>query len=326
MPMLEDFYRGGLLDSVFSSQERSGWPWTSPSSFLNNSSWVERELPRITIVTPSYNQAQFLEETMRSVLLQGYPNLEYMVLDGGSADRSPEIIAAYAPYLAYWRSEKDEGQSAAIREGFSRATGEILGWVNSDDLLLPGCLFNVAQYFTQHPETECIVGGTIVIDADGRVVRDHMGLPQITRGGKRTFKRLLLSDCGFYQPASFWRRDAYLDVGGLDPGFRFTMDYDLYLRFALRQPLEHLNKLLACFRFHAQSKTTQLRDVRYQESRVLWQRYNRDKISFLYRYLYNAYVRVKDRLDNLPFRLAVALGKAKLPYGYSGTNSKGLSQ
>ena len=113
-----------------------------------------KALPRISIVTPSYNQARFLEQSMRSILDQGYPNLEYIVMDGGSTDGSAEIIHRYAGWLAYWASEPDGGQADAIRHGFARATGEILAWVNSDDLLLPGSLGHVALQFCRHPEAD----------------------------------------------------------------------------------------------------------------------------------------------------------------------------
>src|SRR5579862_8034570 len=124
---------------------RTGWPWTvetSPPVAAN--AW-----PRITIVTPSYQQAAYVEETLRSVLLQNYPALEYIVIDGGSSDGSANLIERYASRLAYWHSQRDHGQADAINQGFDRATGEIVGWLNSDDFLLPGALFAVAQAFQQ---------------------------------------------------------------------------------------------------------------------------------------------------------------------------------
>src|SRR5208283_3575458 len=124
---------------------RSGWPWTVATAAPADLAHVR--WPRISIVTPSYQQAAFVEECLRSVLLQDYPNLEYIVIDGGSRDGSREIIARYGPHLTYWQSEKDGGQGDAINQGFARATGEILGWVNSDDMLLPGALFAAAHEF-----------------------------------------------------------------------------------------------------------------------------------------------------------------------------------
>lgn len=293
----------------------NGWPWMMPIEARPSEKRVNKNCwPQITIVTPSYNQVDYIEETIRSVLLQGYPNLEYIVMDGGSSDGSREIIEYYAPYLTYWRSEKDEGQSAAIKDGFEQANGIILGWLNSDDLLLPGALFEIGHYFAKHPEVECVVGGSIVIDGTGDLVHDRMGLPRILRGGSRSFKHLLLVDCGFFQPASFWRRDVYSEVGGLDPNFVFTMDYDLYLRFAKRRPLTHIDKILACFRFHPNSKTSQLDDVRLKESQRLWRRYKLDEISTTYRFFYKISKFFSVRIHNLPIRIGVKLGIIQLEY------------
>ena len=129
---------------------KSGWPWTeetpmAPPTLPDGSPW-----PRVSIVTPSYNQGQYLEETIRSVLLQGYPDLEYIIIDGGSTDESVTIIEKYAPWLAYWVSEPDRGQSHAINKGFARATGEIYAWLNSDDYYWPGAIVIAARAVLQH--------------------------------------------------------------------------------------------------------------------------------------------------------------------------------
>ncbi|MDO8303698.1 MAG: glycosyltransferase, partial [Sedimentisphaerales bacterium] len=123
---------------------KTGWPWTveSPAPALSQIT----NCPRICIVTPSFNQGEFLEETIRSVLLQGYLNLEYIIMDGGSTDNSVEIIKKYSPWLAYWTSQKDNGQADAIYRGFEKASAEYIGWVNSDDMLLPDALFNFGTY------------------------------------------------------------------------------------------------------------------------------------------------------------------------------------
>ena len=135
-------------------QGRSGWPWTEASRPLPRVTTHGEPWPKISIVTPSFNQAQYLEETIRSVLLQGYPNLEYFVYDGGSTDGSVDILRRYGAFLDGWVSERDKGQSDAINKGFARCTGEVVNWLCSDDVLLPGALSQVGQAFVERPETE----------------------------------------------------------------------------------------------------------------------------------------------------------------------------
>lgn len=205
--------------------------------------------PKITIVTPSYNQGVYLEETIRSVIRQGYPSFEYIVLDGGSTDSSPEILRKYERHFAYCISQKDNGQADAISRGFSRATGDILGWVNSDDYLLPGALARIGQFFTQNPETDLAIGGGIVVDAGGGLIRKYYSFPQ-------SFDSLLVGGQFFMQPSSFWRRSAYEAVGGLDTSLHFCFDYDLFLRLTRIRAPGGIAAMLAAFRIHEQSKTS----------------------------------------------------------------------
>jgi hypothetical protein len=201
------------------------------------------------VVTPSFNQAPFLEESMRSVLLQEYPDLEYIVLDGGSDDGSPVLIASYAPWLAFWRSAPDGGQSQAINEGFGRATGDILAWLNSDDLYLPGTLAAVAEAFAATPEAVLIYGQAELIDRDGAYLRpyDHV----------RPYDRrwLLEEDNLIAQPAAFFRRDAFFAAGGLDESLHYAMDFDLWLRLGHQGPAICLPQTLARMRSYPEAKT-----------------------------------------------------------------------
>jgi len=235
-------------------------------------------LPRITVVTPSFNQGSFLEATLRSVLDQTYANLEYIVLDGGSTDNSVKVIRRYASRLSFWESKKDGGQAEAISRGFSMASGEIMGWVNSDDLLLPGSLARVADYFSCNPDEECVVGGAVVIDSEGNPVRSRAGFYEYSLGSRVTFDQLLFFGCAFCQPACFWRREPYLAVGGFDSSLRFSFDYDLFLRLSRRRPFGWLREYLACFRVHPSSKTSTLRDVRDEENAQLWRKFGKHDI------------------------------------------------
>ncbi|GAI34604.1 unnamed protein product, partial [marine sediment metagenome] len=152
---------------------KTGWPWIEespqlPDTLPDGSLW-----PRVSIITPSYNQGQFIEETIRSVLLQGYANLEYIIMDGGSTDDSVEIIRKYEPWLTYWVSEPDRGQAHAIDKGFARSTGEILAWLNSDDTYLPGAIAKSVRLLNDDPNAEAICGGELQIDSQGIVIAER---------------------------------------------------------------------------------------------------------------------------------------------------------
>ena len=224
---------------------------------------------RFSIVTPSFNQARFLEQTIRSVLDQGYPDLEYIVMDGGSTDGSVEIIRRYAQRLTYWQSEKDEGQAAAVLQGFKRASGDILGWVNSDDVLLPGCVQAVARHFESEPDEECVAGGAAFIDDAGVPLRRALGMAYSRIGLSATSRMLLIAGCPFCQPATFWRRDAFVAVAGFDTRLVFSFDYDLYLRFARRRRIGHIPRILAGVRLHETTKTRMLAEVKATEDALL---------------------------------------------------------
>ena len=148
------------------SSDKIGWPWNEDSIDISISTLSWESCPRISIITPSYNQAQFLEETIRSVLLQGYPDLEYIVMDGGSSDNSAEVIQKYEPWLAYWESEQDRGQCHAINKGWNRITGEITGWLNSDDIYRPGALRYVMEAFRHNPDAVVVVGACALTDIE----------------------------------------------------------------------------------------------------------------------------------------------------------------
>jgi GT2 family glycosyltransferase len=206
---------------------KKGWPWTEESQPLPETMPDGTPWPRITVVTPSYNQGWFIETTIRSVLLQGYANLEYIIMDGRSTDNTIEIIRRYEPWLTAWVSEPDKGQTDAIQKGFNQASGELLTWLNSDDLLLPNALRHVALASRQRPDAVAWVGGCQRIDRDGRL------LNTITpRGLERERLANWFFDGFFYQPSCFFSANAYRQSGGVDPSLNFSMDVDLWLKLA----------------------------------------------------------------------------------------------
>jgi glycosyltransferase involved in cell wall biosynthesis len=204
--------------------------------------------PLVSIVTPSYNQAQFLESTIRSVLEQDYPNIEYIVVDGGSTDGSAEIIRRYADRLAWWVSEKDRSQTEAINKGFTHATGSIHAWLNSDDTYTPHAISEAVEFLTKHPEVGMVYGDADYIDEQGQVI----GRFQATQTDLR---RLLQGYVHIPQQSSFWRGDLWKQFGPLDPSFNYAMDYDLWVRIAEHAPIRYTPQLWSNFRIHPEGKT-----------------------------------------------------------------------
>ena len=237
-----------LSDLPPAPSRRKGWPWTEESSQLPDTMPDGCSWPRISIVTPSFNQVEFIEGTIRSVLLQGYPNLEYIVMDGGSTDGSVEVIRKYEPWLAYWVSQADQGQAHAINDGFQQVTGEILSWLNSDDEYCVKTLDFVARSFRKQPDIELLCGDCEMIDTKGYVIDRIKGRPG-------DLARLLAGDF-IPQPSAFFHRRAWEAVGGLDTNLHFILDYDLWIRMMLKGvKLQYIPLSLSRFRWHNLSKT-----------------------------------------------------------------------
>lgn len=205
------------------------------------------QLPKISIVTPSYNQGEFIEDTILSVLTQDYPNLEFIIIDGGSKDKSVDIIRKYERSLTYWVSERDNGQSQAINKGLSRATGEIVSWLCSDDILLPGALHKVAKTFKSETEAGLIHGKTVLFNE---------GKKGIVKGAEKEDLPLrYLAYIPFPQPSSFFRRNILLEQGYLEENLHFGMDYDLLIKIALNYPILQIPDVLSKYRLHEKSKS-----------------------------------------------------------------------
>lgn len=221
-----------------------------------------QQLPKISIVTPSYNQGKFLEQTILSILNQNYPNLEYILMDGGSTDNSQDIIEKYKDRIAFWVSEPDNGQSDAISRGFQKSTGDILAYINSDDYYLPGSLMEIANVFLNNPSVQWVVGQGHFIDEQGNFLMKKK-YPSISMNNM-----LYLENCVF-QPATFWRRDLYYSVGGINTKYSFSFDYDLFLRFLERSPPDTIQDEMAVFRIHSRSKTSTISSTSVKEHALI---------------------------------------------------------
>lgn len=246
-----------LTDLPPAPPDKTGWPWTVETAPLPPTLPDGRPWPRISIVSPNYNYAHYFEETLRSVLLQGYPDLEYIVIDDGSTDDSVALIERYAPWLAFWRTRPNCGQSCSINEGFAQATGAIWGWLNSDDLFYPGALALVARELACRERT-VLVGASTMTDGPhtlhGRDDRRRPDWPQIAYDG-RTFP----------QPSTFWTADLWPVAGPLRTELRYTMDYDLWLRMVPQaRELRFSAELLSIQRQHENMMS--LRAVRQGET------------------------------------------------------------
>lgn len=221
--------------------------------------------PKISIITPSFNQGNYLEDTILSVINQKYPNLEYIIIDGGSTDNSIDIIRKYEEKIDYWVSEKDDGQSDAINKGLKRATGDIVAWLNSDDLYLDDTLNAISKIFSENPHVDLIYGDVLNFNENTGeesvwVVHEFEPLDFL----KRTY---------IHQPAVFWRNAVHNDVGYLDTSLYYQMDYDFWMRIFFKKETLKINKSLAKFRIHDSSKTSSNPPGMYLEYRKVFSRF-----------------------------------------------------
>jgi len=207
---------------------------------------MNKKKPLVSIITPSYNQGKYIEETLLSVLRQDYPNIEYIVVDGGSTDNSVEVIRKYEDHLAFFVSEEDYGQSDAINKGFSKATGEFIAWLNSDDVYTQHAISRAVEAFQAHPHCGFIFGNVLSIDMYSHVFNTM------------TFGNWGLADLLHFkiisQPGVFMRKKALERVGYLDPRYNYIMDHHLWIKIAMKYPLQYIDEFLAAARYHPEAK------------------------------------------------------------------------
>ncbi len=206
--------------------------------------------PLVSIITPSYNQSHYLEDTIQSVLRQEYQNIEYLIVDGASTDGSQQIIQRYADKLEWWVSEPDQGQADAINKGFRRASGEIIAWLNSDDLYLPGAVTQAVELFDRHPEADVVYGDAVTADGAGRLLNEL----RFQSWGVEDFLQFKI----ICQPAVFMRRAAVEKVGYLDASYHFFLDHQLWIRLARKARFVYQTAFWAVSRYHPAAKNITL--------------------------------------------------------------------
>lgn len=232
----------------FEELELSRWPWDEE---VSSDIYADRDIwPKISVITPSFNQGRFIEETIRSVLLQNYPNLEYIIVDGGSTDNTLEIIKKYESRISWWVSEKDNGQADAINKGIKKSTGQIVNWLNSDDYLLPRALYHIGNY-SWEKSIGALVGRGYKINLQKEII--YAPYPQ--RLGYKAFIHWMQEN-NFMQPACFFSRESWNQCGPLDEDLNFCMDVDLWLKIARKYDFRHLDEDIAFAYTHEGAKTT----------------------------------------------------------------------
>lgn len=272
----------------------TGWPWAEESELLpplmsNGKAW-----PKISIVTPNYNGALYIEKTIRSVLLQGYPNLEYIIIDGGSSDNSVEIIKRYEQWLTYWVSEKDNGQSDAINKGFARCTGEIVNWLCSDDILLPRALFRVAFFFLNNP-------GVGVVAGQGHVVFASGDRPDMIGGTTQEAVELIPANNSVCQPACFYHRKLLDRTPPIDESYYYAMDFELWAYFHSKDTRWLVVEDILCQTLMTGDNKCSTGGIKITEEQIrVYRTYTNERIplTFWYQYLRLPLERFRSRYPN----------------------------
>lgn len=235
--------------------DKTGWPWTDESEQLPEVTQQGIPWPKVSIVTPSYNQGQFLEASIRSVLLQGYSDVEYIIIDGGSSDESVGIIKRYAPWITFWVSEPDRGQSHAINKGLDKSTGVFFNWQNADDMLTKGSLQATAAAMVEHPEVSYTHGYRIVINREAHILYNTQKAFRYESAFAPDLHTSVKFLTAGMQTGCLMRRDLVLDVGKIDETLHYIMDRDILLRLALKAPPYYIDQPVVFLREYDEAKS-----------------------------------------------------------------------
>jgi len=264
----------------------------------NSKNEHNNKYPKISIITPSYNQAKFLERTIISVLNQNYPNLEYIIIDGGSTDGSVEIIKKYEKYLYYWVSEPDKGQTDALNKGLKISSGDILAFQNSDDIYLPDTFKTISRNFLLNPEVGVVYGDFLHIDENDNILDIQLLI-------KAHYWMQVFKGPQIHNQSAFWARWTYNKVGDFNEKYQFDMDYDFFSRILLYKiPSIHVKKFLGAFRHHHDSKTSTINQISKIEYRDVSQKYKSMRLTTKFvpysigknfGTIYKSFVHIKDR-------------------------------
>lgn len=295
-----------LKDLPCPSSNKTGWPWTEESPQLSEFMPDGSPWPKISIITPSYNQGMLIEETIRSVLLQGYPNIEYIVIDGGSNDNSVGIIRKYEKYLAHWVSETDKGQTDAINKGFAMASGKIFAWINSDDIYVKNAFRIIAQWMYSNGKVvrPIVYGDCDVIDTDGKFQKRWFA-KSVTTERLITFwrKNYLIP-----QPTVFMA-DYILRNISLNVSLRYVMDWELYLRLSKGYPFSHIQECLAKFRIYKGTKSSEGERMFKAEQIIISKDYWKPGIQTMQYWLEYYLAPITDTLKGIPLLIRRSLKK-----------------
>jgi len=263
------------------------------------------DLPSVSVIVPALNQGCFIEDCLLSILGQGYPNLETIVIDGGSSDNTVDILERYSGQLAYWHSRKDKGQADAINQGMARATGDVLCWLNSDDMYLPGTLLEVGARFVNRTKENLLLFGSVMCFVEGKLFSCWPQYGEPLEEFKLTYTDYIR------QPATFWTRKLWEEAGQLEDKYNYVLDWEWFVRASKVGSFEYIRKFYAIYRFHESHKTGTGKDKRREEIRAVVERYSSEYWSRLYIEVENQYPGLRRRARAIQ-RMNMSDGRKRL--------------